>query len=357
MNIIEKYLIKRILLLFFSILIGCMFLTWFVEILGKINVVTTNGQGILTFLYMSLLFIPSILNIVAPFAIAITVAQILHSLNQDSELVIIANASKGMLYVWRPIITIGIILSLLLFFIANFLSPIARLNMRQIMAEANASLLSNVIQEDNFFEITKGLYLKIGEKKLSSSINKIFIADERNQNNISYYYAKTAKVIKYQSSYFLVMNNGIIMQQNNNTNENSLISFNSYNFDLVNFMPTNNKIQLYPKDLPLSKLITNQDLSYRAEFHYRLTSWIYPLLFTLFALFFGGQPTTHRESKTSLPIIFTIISSLFFYILCTTIKNKAQINSLYNILLYILPIISLFFVKFVNKSLIYNFKK
>lgn len=357
MNIIERYIIKKIMILFFSILLACVLITWSIEILGKINIVTINGQNILTFLYMSLLFIPSVLTIVAPFAIAITTAQILHNLNQDSELLIIANASKGMIYIWRPIVSIAIVISLLLFFAANFLSPIARKNIRELMAQANANFLSNIIQEDTFFEVSKKLYLKIGEKDSSTMINNIFIADERDKNLISYYYAKNANILKYQTSYFLIMNNGVITQHNIKTNENSLISFNSYNFNLSNFMPSNNKMKLFPKDMPLNKLINTDNSMYKAELHFRLTSWTYALLFVIFALYFGGSPTTHREAKTSLPIILTIFSCLFFYILSIVIKNKAQTNDSYLILFYLAPILSLLTIKYLNEKLRYVFKK
>ncbi len=369
MKLIERYIIKRIAALFCSILLGCVSLTWLVEILGKINIVTTKGQSILTFLYLSLLFMPSVLTIVAPFAIAITTAQILHSLNRDSEMVIIANAGKGMLYIWRPIIVIGLIISVLLFFTANFLSPIARINMRQLMAQANASFLTNIMQEDSFVELNKGLYLKIGNRNLSSSLNDIFISDERDKKSTSYYYAKSANIIDHKSSYLLVMNNGVIAQHDNNTNENSLISFNSYNFNLSDFMPAKGNVQFFPKDLPLDKLASNKELAYKAELHYRLTSWLYPVIFTFFALIFSGSPKSYRESKTSISIALTTFSTLVFYILSTIVKSKAAKNANFIILLYLLPIISLLtiiifnkinivsYFYFINKKLRYRFKK
>lgn len=369
MKLIERYIIKRIAVLFCSILLGCVVLTWLVEILGKINIVTTKGQSILTFLYLSLLFIPSVLTIVAPFAIAITSAQILHSLNRDSEMVIIANAGKGMLYIWRPIIIVGVIISLFLFFIANFLSPFARINMREVMAQANASFLTNIMQEDSFIELSKSLYLKIGERNLSSSLNDIFISDERDKKATSYYYAKSANIIDRKPFYLLVMNNGIIAQHDNKTSENSLISFNSYNFNLADFMPAKGNVQFYPKDLPLDKLVNNKDLSYKAELHYRLISWLYPLIFTFFALIFSGMPKSYRESKTSISIALTTFSTLIFYILSTVIKSKAAKNGVFIILIYLLPIISILsiiifnkinivsYFHFVNKKLRYRFKK
>lgn len=352
MKLIEKYILRNIAISLTSILVGCVTLSWLVEILGKINIITTKGQNILTFLYLSVLFIPSILIIVLPFALTLSIIQILYALNRDSEMIIIANTKKGLLYIWRPIILIAAVLSCILFFTANFISPLARIDMRELMVKINANFLTDIMQEDHVIEIKKKLYLKIGQHRLDSSLTNIFIADERDKTNSSYYYAKSATIIDK----LLVMHNGIIAQHNYTTNENSLISFTSYNINLADFMPVKAKAQFYPKDLPLNKLLHHNDAAYKAELHYRLTSWLYPLIFVIFTLNFLGKPKSYREATNYLPIYLTILSCLSIYIIGILLKNKAQTNINYALGLYLLPLLSLLLLN-VKFKLNFIFKK
>lgn len=363
MKLIERYIIKRIILLFFSILLACLAIFWIIEILGKINIVTANKASIAQFIYLSIMLIPSILVTVIPLALAITTAHSLHGLNQDSEMVIIANAGSGRKYIWRPIILMGIIASIIVFILANFIVPVSRMNMRRMIAETSANFIANVMRSDNFISIQKNLYMKIGKRTVNSDVNDIFIADERKPNTTSYYYAQQAHIVKNLNYYFLVMNNGVIIRYNKLNNENSIAKFHSYSLELSNFTRNEAQIHLYPKDLSLNFLLNhapddtyyvNNQKSCFAELHYRLTSWLFSLIFILIALITAGSPTTHREAKSRFPTSITIFFSIAIYLLYNTLKNKSHVNEAYIAILYVIPLIVIFYafaVGFFNVNL------
>ncbi|MDD9330530.1 MAG: LPS export ABC transporter permease LptF, partial [Bartonella sp.] len=57
MRILELYILKRIFILFSAVLIGAVSISWTVQILARINFLTTSGQTFLTILYFSSLLI------------------------------------------------------------------------------------------------------------------------------------------------------------------------------------------------------------------------------------------------------------------------------------------------------------
>jgi len=352
MYLLEKYILRRIFSFFLGVFCAAIGLTWTVQLLARINFLTTSGQTFLTVVKFSSLFIPATLPLVMPFALVIAAAQTLSGMNQDSELVVINAAGCPRFIVWRPVLMLGIVLSLLSFAIANFVTPYARLTMRNMVANAHSDLLNTLLQENSFRQLSDKLYLEIGERRADGSIGRLFIADQRDPNLDLYYYAVSAYVTDKKNAdgtpngNFLVLKNGEIERRDNKTHDVSIIRYDSYTFDLSEFTPGAKGTTIYPKDQFLSYLFhpapndpyfQRKPLQYTAELHKRLTGWVYPFVFALMALVAAGDARSHREARISAS--FTAISLSFaVYWLNYFFAGKAETDIAYIPLLYILPI-------------------
>jgi len=352
MYVIEAYILRRIVLFFVAAFTAAIVLTWTVQLLARINFLTTSGQTFFTVLKFSSLFIPAVLPLVMPFALVIAVAQTLSAMNQDSELVVINAAGSPPRLVWRPVLLLGLGLSLLSFGIANFITPYARLTMRDMTANAHSDLLNVFLQEGSFRKLGDKIYLEIGERRADNSIGRLFIVDQRDSNLDLYYYAVSAYITEKQGSgngradNYLVMKNGEIERRDNKSGDVSIIKFDSYTFDLSEFAPAGKNVTIYPKDQFLTYLFhpdpddpyyQRRPLQYTAELHKRLTQWLYPFIFALLALVAAGDARSHREARISAS--FTAISLSFaFYWLGYFFAGKAETDIAYIPLLYILPI-------------------
>lgn len=236
MYLIERYILRRIFLFFIAVFTAAIGLTWTVQLLARINFLTTSGQTFLTVLKFSSLFIPAVLPLVMPFALVIAVSQTLSAMNQDSELVVINAAGSPPRAVWRPVLMLGLVLSLLSFCIANFVTPYARLTMRDMLASAHSDLLSSFLQEGSFRQLGDKIYLEVGERNPDDSIGRLFIVDQRDPNLDLYYYAVNAYITDKQAANggqagnYLVMKNGEIERRDNKTGNVSIIKF-----DLLHF--------------------------------------------------------------------------------------------------------------------------
>ena len=77
MKVIERYIFRRALMLFFASLVWTLAIVWTTQVLTRINLVTDSGQSALAFFEIATLILPSIIPMVMPFAVVIAVAQTL----------------------------------------------------------------------------------------------------------------------------------------------------------------------------------------------------------------------------------------------------------------------------------------
>lgn len=362
MRIIEFYILRRIFVFFAVVLIVSIGITWTVQLLNRVDFVTTSGQTFFTILKFSSLFIPSAIPLVMPFALVIATTLVLSTMNQDSELVVI-NASGAPRYtVWRPVLLLALAASVLSFVVANFVAPQARLTMRTMVAEAHSDLINTVIQEGTFRKLAENLYLQIGERNPDGSISHLFIVDERNPDLNLYSYAVSGSVVTGVHGNYLIMQDGEIERRDLKSGNTSIIQFDSNTFNLSDFSSGSGAITLFPKDQPFFYLFhpdpndtyfQRRPLQYTAEIHRRLTDWLYPLVFAMIALAFAGDARSHREARVS--ATFSAISvSLLVYWLGYYFGDRADNDLAYIPLLYITPlsvIIGIAFLLITNRRL------
>ncbi len=267
-------------------------------------------------------------------------------MNQDSELAIISASGFPKSTVWKPILLISIIASCVSFSIANFVVPQARLNMRQMLASAHFDLINLFISEGSFQKLANNLYIEIGERNPNGTLERLFIADQRDPKTDLFYYATDASIVSNNSGNFLVLHNGEIERINHKNDSVSIVQFSSYTFNLGEFIPNDKAPSLYPKDQPLSYLLNpdpkdpyyqRKPLQYRAELHRRFTEWLYPIIFSLIALAAAGDARSYRQVRYSANFS-AIAFSLLVYWIGYFFAEKAKSDLAYIPLLYITPI-------------------
>ncbi|OPB31849.1 LPS export ABC transporter permease LptF [Bartonella sp. AR 15-3] len=346
MRILELYILKRIFILFSAVMLGAIGISWTVQILARINFLTTSGQTFLTILYFSSLLIPSVTSLVIPFALVIAITIILSTMNQDTELAVISASGISKNIVWKPILLLAILASFTSFSITNFIAPHARLNMRQMLANAHSDLISLFIREGSFQELAKNLYIEIGERNANGTIGRLFIADQRDHQLGLFYYAAKGAIVNNKKGNFLILNDGEIERIDYKNDNVSIIKFSSYTFSLSEFIPNKKTPNIYPKDRPLSYLSNpspndphyqRKPFQYRAEFHRRFTECLYPIVFALIAIVIVGNARSYRQAHI-FETFSTITFSLLIYWLGYFFAQKAENNPSYIPLLYIIPI-------------------
>ena len=358
MKVIERYILRRVFVVFAGALFWTLAIVWTTQVLARIDLVTDSGQTALTFFEIATLMLPSIIPMVIPFALIIGVVQTLSTMNTDSELVVMSAAGTPRMTTLKPILLLAIIASIFSFAVDNGVDPYARERSREKIAAARGDLLSLVIQEGTFRKIENGLFVQIGERLPDGNLGQIFVADSREPNVDLAYYAKSGSVLEHEGKSMLMMFDGVINRKTPD-GDVSVIRFTSYAFDLAQFTNAAGKITMFPKDRTISYLMNpspddqifqKHPQYFRAELHRRFTEWLYPLVFALIGIAVVGDAKSYRETRIH-PLITAVCIALFDRWLGFFTVDRLQTAPWFVWLVYAVPIVpALISIWFIAKN-------
>lgn len=343
MKLIERYILRRTSLMFLATLLPLLGIVWTTQALANINLVTDSGQSTLAFLKLATLILPSVIPIILPFAYVIGVAQTLTTMNADSELTVLNAAGSSRMMIIKPVMYLGIALSVMSFAVDNFVEPYSRMAVRQMIATARADMLSAVIQENAFRKVTDGLYVQVARRKSGGVLEGLFVADTRDPKVEYVYYAREGAVDENTSA--LVMKDGEVHRKMPDGNV-SVIKFDSYAFDLADLTERVGEATLRAKDRDLPFLL-NPDPNdsqfkknpeqFAAELHRRFTEWLLPVLFGLVALVVSVDARSHREARVH-PMVTALLTALAIRWLVFYVGNAAESSMYFVPVMYLIPI-------------------
>lgn len=306
MKLIGWYVFKRMLGACLLSLGGLAGTVWLSQALRELNLITSKGQSILTFLHVSGLIFPGLLLIVCPVAVLIGVIYTLNQLNADSELVIINASGASPAMILRPALLLGVLGTLVVAGMSLYLVPRSLQSFRDLITNVNTDLISSFVQEGAFVPIGDQLVFHIRDRKPDGTMEGIFIRDEREPGQSNVYIAEKGQVLKNPLGTFLVMQNGTIQQRASDKDSMSVIQFESYAFDLSTFTSAAALPSLKAAERDTAYLLSpdpndpefqKRPDSFPAELHDRLSSPLYTLLFAILPVLALGQAQTTRRGR------------------------------------------------------------
>lgn len=322
MKLIERYIFRRVLLVFAAALAWTLTIVWTTQVLTRIDLVTDRAQTAWTFFEIATLILPSIAPMVIPFALLIGITLTLSAMNTDSELPVINAAGASRSVVLRPILLLAAIASIASFTIDNAIDPPARERYRTLIAEARGDLLSLILQEGTFRKVEDGLFVQVGKRLPDGDLGQIFVADSREQGVDLVYYAKRGTIAKREGKNVLLMFDGVLNRKTPD-GQVSLVRFTSYAFDLAAFSNGANGVRLFPKDRTLGYLINpdpndpyyqKSPQTFVAEMHRRFVEWLFPVAFALIGIAVAGDARSHREARIHPLITASIIALIWRWV-------------------------------------------
>src|SRR5512140_1230786 len=134
MGSIDKYIFRTTLASFALVLVSLTGVIWITQALRGIDLMTSQGQTIVTFLGITSLVIPALVLIISPIA-----------------LIIAMNAAGFSPFrLFRPFLYATVVVAILVAFIAAYLAPDGMRRLKQWDAEITADVLTNILQPGRF---------------------------------------------------------------------------------------------------------------------------------------------------------------------------------------------------------------
>jgi lipopolysaccharide export system permease protein len=307
MGIIGRYIFRQTGTALAMILITLTLIVWMTTALRELSLVTSQGQSVVVFLTITSLAMPNLIAVVAPVALLISCLHTLNRLAGDSELIVISAAGSTIWRVARPYLALAFIVFLALLAVNAYVLPQSMRTLRDYAIKVRTDLISQVLQPGKFSSPEKGLTMHIAGRADNGDLMGLVIHDERDPAQIMTYLAERSEIQKQsENRAFLIMHNGHIQSQDGKGKDVSVVSFESYIFDISQFGPKEGPRDYKPRERFLSELIFPDENDryyksnvgkFRAELHDRLASTLYPFLFVLIAVVHLGSPRTTRESR------------------------------------------------------------
>ena len=150
MGSIDRYIFRTTLASFALVLVSLTGVIWITQALRGIDLMTSQGQTIVTFLGITSLVIPALVLIIAPIALMIAISHTLNKLATDSEIIVMNAAGFSPYRLFRPFFFATCVVALLVTFIGSYLAPDGLRRIKQWDAEITADVLANILQPGSF---------------------------------------------------------------------------------------------------------------------------------------------------------------------------------------------------------------
>lgn len=308
MGSIGRYIFRTTFGAFLVVLISVTALMWITQALRDIDLMTNQGQTILVFVGITGLIIPLLVLLIAPIALMIAVAHVLNKLSNDSELIVMNASGMPPWHIFRPMLAVGILVSLLVAAISIYISPKSLRELRSWASEVRADLVTNIVQPGRFTVLESKLTLHMRERMPNGQLQGILVDDQRDPKERATFLAETGDILKNDRGIFLVLENGSVQRHETGQRDPAIVLFDKYAFDLSRLSAGAQNIKYSVRErflwelynpVPGDPLFTDQPGQVRAEFHDRVTAPLYPLAFVVVTFAYLGAPRTTRQSRTT----------------------------------------------------------
>lgn len=305
MKLIEKYIFQKAgfsALIVLGALVGVI---WVVQALRELDVITSNGQTIVTYLTITLLLVPNLALAIIPVALMLAAIHTINTMNANSELVVVAASGSSNWTLAKPLILLAFLCSLFTGLVAHVVSPLSLQHVRGLVTEMRADLVSVILREGTFNTVEKGLTFHVAERGAAGLLSGILISDDRDPAMSSIFSAKEGVVLRVPAGSFLALKDGEIQQTDRRQGQTTFIKYQSYAFDLSSFSGKADSGNLRPKERTTLDLLTpdpNDPIyqsnpgQFRKELHERIAEMLWPFANVFIILAFAGHARSNRQS-------------------------------------------------------------
>jgi lipopolysaccharide export system permease protein len=345
MTLIDRYVLRQLVGAFVMVLGVLTGIVWLTSSLRQLDLLVTQGQTLLIFLGVTLLALPLLIALIAPFALFISLVFVLNKLNTDSELIVMSASGLSQARLARPLIGMALAVTALSYAATLVIVPGTLRALREAVTSARADLITQVVQPGRFTTIENGLTLHVRDRS-GGALHGVFVDDTRAEDAALTYLGQRGVVTRTDSGTFLVLENGQIIRRPKRGNQaSSVISFESYAFNLSAFTAATGVTVFPAQERWTHELIeiANQpgvDPRFagrvRSELHDRFATPLYVLGFSLIAFAFLGRARTTRQSRTE-SIAMAIVTIVLVRILGFMASGLAQREAWAVGLIYVVP--------------------
>lgn len=312
MSRLSIYVLKQLMgpIVLFAFLVTCVI--WLVTSLHFLDLVISRGQSATTFVYLTVLTLPSLLVLILPIAYFTGTLYALSKLNSDSELVVMSAAGFSRAQLAVPVFAAAAIVMALTYLCGLYLMPAGQRAVTDKVVDIRADIGAALLNEGTFNPISKGVTVFIRSIDSDGRFRGILVNDSRNPKMNITYLAESGEMVQTPMGLRLIMINGTIEQARGQGAHLSVLKFDRDVFSLDQFAGPAGVAERSTSERYLGELLhpdphlnAKTRNAYIAEAHNRITEPFYCLAFALIAM---AAVTRGRRARGANALRLTVAS-------------------------------------------------
>lgn len=347
MNRLDRYVFRSAVTAFLGTLLVLTAMIWVTQALRELDIMTSQGQTILAFIFITSLALPALILGLAPAALFMAVAHTLFRMNSDSEIVVASSAGISTWRFLRPLVILALIVAACCAALSLELVPAALRQFRFEISRVRADVVAFIAQPGRFTPLAQGMVFNVRERNANGVLGGIFINDARDPNQVNTYLAERGQVIDSPEGTFLVLEEGAIHRRTPGKPDSNVVEFQRYAFDLSPFTSSGENTVYRAPERSFRELLNPdpKDLIYMLEagrfteeLHRRLSLPLYVLAFCSIACAALAEPRTTREGR-GLALAATAPFIIFLQVASFGLVNQVRTAPHLAPLVYIVPVL------------------
>ncbi len=342
MNKISRYIFRQLIIGMVLVTAGLTCVIWLIQSLRFVEMIVNRGLTAGTFIYMTVLMLPSFFPLVLPIALFAIVTFIYSKLITDRELVVMRNTGMSQTALARPAVTLALLIVAIIYVMNLFVMPESWRKFQDTRWQFRYSLAHVVLQEGTFNSLTDEITVFIRERGKDSQLYGVLAHDNRNPQHPTTYMAERGTLTHTEDGARLVLFDGNRQEMDEQTGRLSVLYFDRSTFDLGDIIKDPGERYPEARERSLDNLLHLEDDpnvnpndigKFTMEAHSRLSSPLLALGYTMTALAcllsggFSRRSQTQRVLLAIVLLVFLQASTLGLQYYCA--RNLDYIPLLY----------------------------
>jgi lipopolysaccharide export system permease protein len=236
---IDRYILMQLIGAFGFFTLILVVIYWVNRAVGLLDSLIGDGQSVGVFVQMSLLSVPTVLELIAPMAGFGAGIFVINRLRQDSEMVVLQALGFSFYRLARPALAFGVVVAALTAVVSNGLLPAAAAQLRVLNADISRDVTAKLLKDQQFMKPETGIVLYFRHITPNGELQDIFISDTRNPMISVIYTAKRSYLVGGGGVPKLLMQDGMVQRNDKAQSRITVSLFDDSLYDLDGLAPQN----------------------------------------------------------------------------------------------------------------------
>ncbi len=298
-----KYICSSLIVPMTMITLTLTGIVWLTQSSRYVDMIVNHGVSLGTFVYMTGLLLPSLLMVILPVALFCSVTFVFYKLIVDSELVVMQSAGLSTAALLRPVLLIGVIVTLIGYAFSLYLLPVSYREFKDLQYFLKDNYASVLLEEGVFNTPINGLTVYIDERN-NDKLKGILVHDNRIPGKPVTMMAKEGMLYQTAQGPHFELIHGNRQDINMEKGRLSVLYFDHYAVNLRVYMEKHDNTRgRRSKERFINELFMPKDVdpkyrpNFYAEGHQRLTWPLYSIILPLVGFYFLTRGEFNRRGN------------------------------------------------------------